>query len=57
MLSDGYDKEEGFWHVVSRKDRESEERLPDYRRAEQFAKGNELEKAIRENLKGIGYEF
>ena len=24
---------------------------------EQFAKGNELEKAIRENLKGIGYEF
>jgi type I restriction enzyme M protein len=25
--------------------------------AEQFAKGNELEKTIRENLKGIGYEF
>lgn len=25
--------------------------------AEQFAKGNELEQAIRENLKGIGYEF
>lgn len=25
--------------------------------AEQFAKGNELEKTIRQNLKGIGYEF
>jgi len=25
--------------------------------AGQFAKGNELEKTIRENLKGIGYEF
>jgi len=25
--------------------------------ATQFAKGNELEKTIRENLKGIGYEF
>lgn len=25
--------------------------------AEQFAKGNELEKTIRENLKGIGYGF
>lgn len=25
--------------------------------AEQFAKGNELEKTIRDNLKGIGYEF
>jgi type I restriction enzyme M protein len=27
------------------------------RLAEQFARGSELEKAIRENLKGIGYEF
>jgi hypothetical protein len=25
--------------------------------AEQFAKGAELEKTIRENLKGIGYGF
>jgi type I restriction enzyme M protein len=25
--------------------------------AEQFTKGAELEKTIRENLKGIGYEF
>jgi type I restriction enzyme M protein len=25
--------------------------------AEQFTKGNELEKTIRENLKRIGYEF
>jgi type I restriction enzyme M protein len=25
--------------------------------AEQFARGSELEKSIRENLKGIGYEF
>lgn len=25
--------------------------------AEQFAKGNELEKTIRENLKRIGYEL
>ena len=27
------------------------------RLAEQFARGSELEKSIRENLKGIGYEF
>ncbi len=27
------------------------------RLGEQFARGNELEKTIRENLKGIGYEF
>ena len=25
--------------------------------SEQFAKGRELEQTIRENLKGIGYEF
>ncbi len=25
--------------------------------AEQFARGDELQKTIRENLKGIGYEF
>jgi hypothetical protein len=25
--------------------------------AEQFARGGELEKSIRENLKGIGYDF
>ncbi|HAE85542.1 MAG TPA: hypothetical protein DCG78_03410 [Anaerolineaceae bacterium] len=25
--------------------------------AEQFARGNELQERIRENLKGIGYEF
>jgi len=36
VLPDGRDKEEGFWHVVSRKDRDSGERLPDYRRAERL---------------------
>ncbi len=36
MLPDGRDKEEGFWHVVSKKDRYSGERLPDYRRAERL---------------------
>ena len=25
--------------------------------AEQFSRGNELQQRIRENLKGIGYEF
>ena len=25
--------------------------------AKQFARGDELQKTIRENLKGIGYEF
>ena len=25
--------------------------------SEQFARGNELQQRIRENLKGIGYEF
>ena len=36
VLPDGRDKEEGFWHVVSRKDRDSGERLIDYRRAERL---------------------
>jgi hypothetical protein len=36
ILPDGYGKEEGFWHVVSRKDRNSGDRLIDYRRAERL---------------------
>jgi len=36
VLPDGHGKEEGFWHVVSRKDRDSGERLLDYRRAERL---------------------
>ena len=36
ILPDGLGKEEGFWHVVSKKDRRSGERLIDYRRAERL---------------------
>jgi len=36
VLPDGHDKEEGFWHVVSKEDRTSRERLIDYRRAERL---------------------
>jgi len=36
VLLDGHDKEEGFWHVVSKEDRVSGERLIDYRRAERL---------------------
>ncbi len=36
ILPDGCKKEEGFWHTVSRKDRDSGERLIDYRRAERL---------------------
>lgn len=36
LLPDGCDKEEGFWHVVSKKDRTRGERLIDYRRAERL---------------------
>lgn len=36
VLPDGHGKEEGFWHVISRKDAFSGERLIDYRRAERL---------------------
>ncbi|MFH1628272.1 MAG: hypothetical protein ABIE47_06060 [Pseudomonadota bacterium] len=36
VLPDGCNKEEGFWHVVSKEDRSSGERLIDYRRAERL---------------------
>lgn len=36
ILEDGDGKEEGFWHVISRKDRNTGDRLPDYRRAERL---------------------
>ena len=36
ILPDGCKKAEGFWHIVSRKDRDSGERLIDYRRAERL---------------------
>ena len=36
ILPDGGNKEEGFWHVVSRQDRDMGERLFDYRRSERL---------------------
>ncbi|PIE32831.1 hypothetical protein CSA56_14130 [candidate division KSB3 bacterium] len=36
ILPDGQGKEEGFWHVISTTDRETKERLIDYRRAERL---------------------
>jgi len=36
MLPDGDGKEEGFWHVISRDDNKSRQRLPEYRRAERL---------------------
>jgi hypothetical protein len=31
VLPDGHDKEEGFWHVVPKKDQDSGESSPNYR--------------------------
>jgi len=36
IMPDGQGKEEGFWHVVSRKDMNTGERLPDYPRAKRL---------------------
>lgn len=36
VLPDGLGKEEGFWHVMSRKDKTTGERLPDYPRAKRL---------------------
>ncbi len=36
ILADGQGKEEGFWHLISKKDRQTGERLPDFRRAERL---------------------
>ena len=36
VMSDGHGKEEGFWHVVSKQEQRSVERLIDYRRAERL---------------------
>lgn len=36
IMPDGQGKEEGFWHVVLRKDTDRKERLIDYRRAERL---------------------
>ena len=57
VLPDGHDKEEGFWHVVSRKDRDSGERLPDYRRAERLLWARPtIESPERSEIKVFDYD-
>lgn len=57
VLPDGHDKEEGFWHVVSRKDRDSGERLPDYRRAERLPWARPtMESPERSEIKVFDYD-
>jgi hypothetical protein len=36
VLPDGDGKEEGFWHVITKEERKTGQRLPDYRRAERL---------------------
>jgi hypothetical protein len=36
ILPDGHGKEEGFWHVISKVDMETKERIIDFRRAERL---------------------
>ena len=57
VLPDGHDMEEGFWHVVSRKDRDSGERLPDYRRAERLPWAQPtMESPERSEIKVFDYD-
>ena len=57
VLPDGHDKEEGFWHVFSRKDRDSGERLPDYRRAERLLWARPtIESPERSEIKVFDYD-
>jgi len=57
VMPDGHGKEEGFWHVVSRQDRSSGERLIDYRRAERLPWARPLmESAERDEIKVFDYD-
>ncbi len=57
ILEDGDGKEEGFWHVISKKDRNTGERLPDYRRAERLPWARSmLENENRPELKVFDYD-
>lgn len=57
ILPDGYGKEEGFWHVVSRLDYTTGDRLIDYRRAERLPWARPLmESPQRPEIKVFDYE-
>lgn len=57
VLPDGHDKEEGFWHVVSKEDRISRERLLDYRRAERLPWARPtMENPERNEIKVFDYD-
>ncbi len=57
VLPDGCNKEEGFWHVVSRKDRVSGERLIDYLRAERLPWARPtMESSERAEIKVFDYD-
>ena len=57
VLPDGCNKEEGFWHVVSKEDRGSGERLIDYRRAERLPWARPtMESPERSELKVFDYD-
>ena len=57
VLPDGHNKEEGFWHVVSKLDRTSGERLIYYRRAERLPWARPMmESAERNEIKIFDYD-
>jgi len=57
VLPDGCNKEEGFWHVVSRIDRVSGERLIDYLRAERLPWARPtMERSERAEIKVFDYD-
>ena len=57
VLPDGAGKEEGFWHAISKDDRVSGQRLPDYRRAERLPWARPaLEAAARDEIRVFDYD-
>jgi hypothetical protein len=57
ILPDGSNKEEGFWHVISKEDRGNGERLIDYRRAERLPWARPtMESPERGEIKVLDYD-
>lgn len=57
ILPDSCGKEEGFWHVISKRDDKSSERLVDYRRAERLPWARPMmESTVRREIKVFDYD-
>jgi len=57
VLPDGMGMEEGFWHVITKDDPASGQRLPDYRRAERLPWARpSLESPLRSEIRVFDYD-